>query len=211
MNLLRRPYIFLPLVIGILSLVLFVPAIQIMETSRAWKPTLAVAIPAVFLALLSIILGSLVINKKPKGGTYGFAMTGAITGGVSMIFWVVMVPMLLIFALPAREQDSDQPLVEQSCEQMTIWVRHIKTFYRDKGRLPVKLEELIEKGYARENLLYDPRQKSKDAPSYRLMVNEMPPESEWATVPVIEGRIPNPIDGTRLIVYLNETCGTIDN
>lgn len=208
MNLTRRPLIFSPLFLGLISLILFIPGIFMMERSRAWGPTLQVALPAMLLAVSSLVLGICILRKKPQGATYGLAMTGSLVGGFSLVFWVVMVPMLLIVALPARELDADEPLVEQSCEQMKIWVRHVKTFHREEGRMPVKLEELIEKGYARDYLLYDPRQKTQDAPSYRLMLRTMPPEADWAVSPVIEGRIPHPVDGTRLIVFLTEECGT---
>lgn len=209
MNLLRKPIPALPLLLGLFSLVLFVPGIAVMEKTRAWIPTLQVAVPAIILASVSFVLGAMVLSKKPKGGTYGLAMTGSLTGIFSILFWGVMVPMMMIFAIPAREADPEQPLVEQSAEQMKIWVRHLKTFQQDHGRLPVKIEELIEKGYAPEYLLYDPRQLRRDAPSYRIMLREMPPESDWGRVPILEGRIPNPRDGTRLIAYPDESTGTL--
>lgn len=209
MKSLSRSLPFLPLLLGGLSLALFVPGIAVMERSRAWLPTLQVAIPAVGLAILSMAIAAAVFRKKPSGSVYGLTMTGNLTGGFSLIFWVVMVPMMLIFAIPARDADPVEPVVEQSRDQMRIWVRHIKTFYRDEGRMPVKLEELVDKGYAQDYLLYDPRQSSKDAPSYRLMLREMPPESDWATLPVLEGRIPHPRDGTRLVAYLDESVGVI--
>jgi hypothetical protein len=207
MNVLRRPFPVLPLLFGLLSLALFVPGIAIMERSRAWLPTLQVAVPALILAVVSMVIAAAIFRKKPQGSVYGLAMTGSLTGGFSVVFWLVMVPMMLIFAIPARDADPVEPVVEQSREQMRIWVRHIKTFYRDEGRFPVKLEELVDKGYAQDYLLYDPRQALKDAPSYRLMLQEMPPESEWGRIPVLEGRIPHPRDGTRLLAYLDETVG----
>lgn len=207
MNILRRPFPFLPLLFGLLSLALFVPGIAIMERSRAWLPTLQVAVPALILAVASLVIASAIFRKKPQGSIYGLAMTGGISGGFSVVFWLVMVPMMLIFAIPARDADPMEPMVEQSREQMRIWVRHIKTFYRDEGRFPVKLEELVDKGYAPEYLLYDPRQARKDAPSYRLMLREMPAESDWGRLPVLEGRIPHPRDGTRLLAYLDESTG----
>ncbi len=209
MNLARKFFPTLPFILGLLSLALFVPGIAVMERTRAWMPTMQVALPAVFLGFVSLIMGVLLLKKKPSGKEYGLAVTGSITGGLAIIFWVVMVPMMMVFALPARDADPEQPLVEQSGEQMKIWVRHIKTFYRDKARLPVKLEELVVEGYAPESLLYDARQTRKDSPSYRLMVREMPPESAWATTPILEGRIPNPRDGTRLIAYPDERLGVI--
>lgn len=204
---LRRPFPVLPLLCGLLSLGLFVPGIAIMEHSRAWLPTLKVALPALALAVASLVMASAIFRRKPQGAVYGLAMTGGLTGGFSVVFWLVMVPMMLIFALPAREADPEEPLVVQSREQMRIWVRHLKTFYRDEGRFPVKLEELVEKGYAPAYLLYDPRQTRRDAPSYRLMLREMPPEADWGRVPVLEGRIPHPRDGTRLLAFLDESTG----
>ncbi|MGA0368437.1 MAG: hypothetical protein ACO3N7_03200, partial [Kiritimatiellia bacterium] len=175
----------------------------------SWGATLRGAGPAMGLGLSSILLAVMIFRKKPQGAVYGLAMTGSLTGGFSMVFWAVMVPMMMIFALPAREMDSREPELEKSREQMRVWVRHIKTFYRDQGRMPVKLEELVDKGYARPYLLYDPRQTRRDAPSYRLMLQQMPPEAEWGKYPVLEGRIPNPRDGTRLIGYLDESFGTV--
>lgn len=209
MILLRKPYYVLPLTLGLISLMLFVPGIGIMDRTRAWTPTLLVAVPALLLALTSLIMGVAILHRKPQGSVYGMAMTGSLCGGFSIVFWMVMVPMLLIFALPARDADSTEPLVDQSKEQMKILVRHVKTFARDEGRLPVKLEELVEKGYTQESLLYDPRQMRKDALSYRLIIRQIPPESEWSTLPVLEGRIPNRRDGSRLVVYWDESIWVV--
>ncbi|WFB35540.1 hypothetical protein P3T73_15415 [Kiritimatiellota bacterium B12222] len=209
MNYLRKPFPLLPLFFGFLSLAFFIPGIAVMEKTRAWGPTMMITFPALLLGVMSVALGMLILTKKPQGSVYGQAMTGSITGAFSVLFWLVMVPMMMIFALPARDADTSEPMVEQSQEQMRVWVRHIKTFHRDQGRMPVKLEELVEKGYAPVYLLYDPRQLSKDAPSYRLMLREMPPESEWGTSPVLEGRIPNPKDGTRWVAYLDESFSTV--
>ncbi len=205
----RKRIAALPLVFGLLSILLFALSVWIMNTSGSWQRILMLGIPAVTGSITSLILGISILRKKPEGGTYGLAMAGSITGGTSLVFWVVMIPMLLVFTLPARQLEPEDPQLAQSCAQMRIWVRHIKTFHREHGRLPVRLDELVDKGYARDHLLYDPRQRRRDAPSYRLMVREMPPETEWATTPLLEGRIPNPRDGTRLIVYADETCGTI--
>ena len=205
----RKSFPTLPLILGLVSLALFVPGIAVMERTRAWWPTMQIALPAVLLGVVSLVWGAMILKKKPSGKVYGLAMTGSITAVLAIVFWVVMVPMMMVFALPARDADPEQPLVHQSGEQMKIWVRHIKTFYRDEGRLPVKLEELVVKGYAQESLLYDSRQTSKNVASFRLMVNEMPPESEWATTPILEGRLPNPRDGTRLLAYPDESLGAI--
>ncbi|MDF3130914.1 hypothetical protein P0Y35_17010 [Kiritimatiellaeota bacterium B1221] len=209
MNPARKSLPSLPLILGLISLALFVPGIAVMENTRAWGATMQLAVPALFLGGISLVWGAVILKGKPSGKVYGLAVTGSITGGLAIIFWVVMVPMMMVFALPARDADPEQPLVHQSGEQMKIWVRHIKTFYRDEGRLPVKLEELVATGYASESLLYDSRQASKNVPSFRLMVKEMPPEGEWATTPILEGRIPNPRDGTRLIAYPDERLGVV--
>ncbi|MEX2607541.1 MAG: DUF4190 domain-containing protein [Kiritimatiellia bacterium] len=202
-----KPYT--ALILGLLSILLFALGVWIMNKGQDWTHILLLAVPALICSVMSMIRGISIIRGKPEGGTYGFAMAGSIAGGMSLVFWLVMIPMLLIFTLPAREMEPEDPLLEQSCAQMKIWVRHIKSFHREHGRLPVRLEELVDKGYARDHLLYDPRQRRRDAPSYRLMVREMPPETDWAATPLLEGRIPHPKDGTRLIVYANETCGRI--
>jgi hypothetical protein len=202
-----KPYT--ALILGLLSIILFAVCVWMMNVSWNQQIFLLLSGIALTCSILSLFFGISIIRKKPQGGTYGFAMAGSISGGASLVFWVVMIPMLLIFTLPARELEPEDPLLEQSCAQMKIWVRHIKSFHRDHGRLPVRLEELVDKGYAGAHLLYDPRQRQRDAPSYRLMVREMPPEEDWATTPLLEGRIPNPKDGTRLKVYADETCGLI--
>jgi hypothetical protein len=187
---------------------LFPIGIQVMGKTRAWAPALSVALPALLLAGIGIAIGMRIFSKKPTGKTYGMAMTGSLTAGFSIVFWLVMVPMMLLIAYPARQLDSADPAIEQSRKQMTILVRHLKTFQHEYGRLPVRLEELIEAGYIPSHLLYDPRQQREDAPSYRLMVQELPPESEWATTPILEGRIPDK-DGNRLSAFTNETTGLI--
>lgn len=198
----------LPLVLGVLALVLFIPGLKIMDATRAWMPTLYVAAPAMLLAAGSLAAAVWILRGKPSGRVYGLAMTGGITGGFALIFWVVMVPMLLIVALPAREADPVDPAVEQSRRQMKVLVRQVKSFQREHGRLPVKLAELVEKEMIPTHLLYDPRQARRDAPSYRLMVRDMPPKAEWAATPLLEGRIPDR-EGFRLLAYPDESLGTV--
>jgi len=203
-----RPFPPLPLILALVSASLFFVGIPVMDRTRAWGPTLLIAIPALLLGAVAIALSVGILRSRPSGARYGLAMTGGIAGGLVVVFWAVMVPMLLIVALPAREMDSPHPRIEQSCDQMKILARQVKTFHREQGRLPVKLEELVDKGLIASHLLYDPRQKRRDAPSYRLAVREMPPKDQWSTVPLLEGRIPDK-NGNRLIVYPNETCGTV--
>lgn len=196
----------LPLILGLVSLLLFAPGLWIMESTRSWGPTFSVAVPALFLGILSVGAGVNILKSKPSGGRYGWAMTGSLSGGFSVVFWACMVPILLIVALPARDLDPVDPELETARKQIRLWVRHVKTFHRETGRLPVKLEELVEKGYAPGTLLYDPRQKRRDAPSYRLMVNQLPPPADWSQVPLLEGRIPDQ-RGRRLLAYADESTG----
>lgn len=194
----------LPLMSGMMALLLFIPGLWILETNRNWTPTLLVAVPAFILGCVSIYLGNRILKSKPSGGRYGWAMVGSLAGGFSLVFWVVMVPVLIFIALPARDMDPVNEELEVSRKQIRMWVRHTKTFVREEGRFPVKLEELVEKGYAQPLQLYDPRQARRDAPSYRYMVDALPPEEEWSSVPLIEGRIPDAL-GRRLIAYPDET------
>jgi len=198
----------LSLILSLISLVLFPLGIFVMEQTHAWRPALMVAIPALAIAVAGLVVGCVVLQKKPSGKRYGYAMGGSLTGGFSIVFWIVMVPMLLLIAYPAKQNEHSDPLLEQSKKQMVILVRHLKTFEQEFGRLPVRMEELVDKGYIPVHLLYDPRQQRKDAPSYRLMVQKLPPEDQWASVPVLEGRIPD-ADGARLSAFANETTGTL--
>ena len=196
----------LPLILGLVALLLFGPGLWIMESTQRWGATLGVTVPALLLGGLSVLFGIRILRSKPSGGRYGWAMTGSLCGGFAMVFWICMVPILLLVALPARDLDPVDPEIEQSRKQIRLWVRHVKTFHRENGRLPVKLEELVEKGVAPNILLYDPRQKRRDAPSYRLMVNEMPAEENWSSVPILEGRIPDK-NGQRLLAFADESTG----
>ena len=198
----------LPLLLALGSLAVFPLGIAVMERTQAWIPALKVSVPAVVLAAVGLGLGVAVLNSKPSGKTYGLAMTGSLTGGLSILFWVTMVPMLLIIAYPARQADPVDPDIEQSRKQMLVLVRHLKTFDREYERLPVRLEELVDKGYMFPHTLYDPPQKKRDAPSYRIMVTEMPPEDQWGELPILEGRIPD-AEGYRLSAFANETTGVI--
>lgn len=193
-----------PLALGLISLLLFAPGLWIMDSTRTWTPTLLVAAPALLLGTLSLATGIRILRSRPSEGRYGWAMTGSLCGGFSLVFWVCMVPMLLIVALPARDLDPADPELEQSRKQIRLWVRHVKSFHRENGRLPLRLEELVDKGIAPQILLYDPRQRRRDAPSYRLTVDELPPTEVWSEVPILEGRIPDP-QGRRLLAYANET------
>ena len=205
MNRLPAP---LSLILALISLAVFPLGIFVMEQTHAWAPALSVAIPALVFATAGLVVGCLLLNTKPSGKRYGYAMGGSLTGGFSIVFWMVMVPMLLLIAYPAKQTEAEDPDLEQSKKQMVILVRHLKTFNKEFGRLPVKMEELVEKGYIPVHILYDPRQQRRDAPSYRMMVQTLPPESEWGTVPLLEGRIPD-ANGHRLYAYANETTGTI--
>ena len=196
----------IPLILGILALMLFIPGLWILETNRNWAPSLLVAVPALILGTLSVVAGAGILKTKPSGGRYGWAMVGSMAGGFSIVFWLVMVPMLIFVALPARELDPVDEELAASQKQIRMWVRHTKTFVQLEGRFPVKLEELVDKGYAPALLLYDPRQQKRDAPSYRYMVRELPPEASWSQVPILEGRIPDS-EGRRLLAYADETTG----
>jgi hypothetical protein len=195
-----------PLALGLFSLLLFAPGLWIMDNTRTWAPTLLVAVPALLLGTLSLVAGIRILRSRPSGGRYGWAMTGGLCGGFSLVFWICMVPMLLIVALPARDLDPADPELEQSRKQIRLWVRHVKSFHRETGRLPVRLEELVDKGVAPQILLYDPRQRRRDAPSYRLTVDELPPPEAWSDVPILEGRIPDR-QGRRLLAYADESTG----
>lgn len=186
------------------SLLMFAPGLWIMDQTRSWGPSLLLTVPALLLGLASVMTSRRIITSSPSGGRYGWAMTGGLCGGFSMVFWVCMVPILLLVALPARDLDPENSDLEQSRKQIRLWVRHVKTFHRDNGRLPVRLEELVAEGLAPEMLLYDPRQKRRDAPSYRLMVNELPPPEDWSSVPILEGRIPD-ARGRRLLAFPDES------
>ena len=194
----------IPLICGLSALLLFIPGLWILETNRNWTPSLLVAVPALALGALSVFTGRKIFQSKPTGGRYGWAMVGSMAGGFSIVFWIVMVPMLIFVALPARDQDPIDEDLATSQKQIRMWVRHTKTFVQDEGRFPVKLEELVEKGYAPTLLLYDPRQKRRDAPSYRYMVQHLPPEENWGVVPILEGRIPDD-QGRRLLAFADET------
>jgi hypothetical protein len=200
----------LPLILGLVALLLFAPALWIMEANRAWAPTLQVAIPALLLGAVSVWAGMAILKSKPSGGRYGWAMTGSLCGGFSLVFWICMVPMLLLVALPARDLDPEDPELEQARKQIRLWVRHVKSFHGEYGRLPVKLEELVDKGYAPDILLYDPRQKRRDAPSYRLTVDQFPPVENWSVVPLLEGRIPDR-QGRRLLAYPDGSTGLTES
>jgi hypothetical protein len=198
----------LPLVLALASLALFPLGIAVMEQTQAWIPALKVSLPAVAVAFAGLLLGVRILQTRPQGKTYGLAMIGSLTGGFSILFWMTMVPMLLIIAYPARQSDPTDPEIALSQKQMLVLVRHLKTFEQEFGRLPVRLEELVDKGYIQPHTLYDPRQRKRDAPSYRLMVRELPSSEDWEEIPILEGRIPDR-EGYRLSAFANETTGRI--
>ena len=61
------------IVLALLSMALFYPGVLVMDRTRAWSPTLAVALPAILLAAASIAVGVAVLRRKPVGGRYGAA------------------------------------------------------------------------------------------------------------------------------------------
>jgi hypothetical protein len=199
---------FVPLTLALLSLGLFPLGISVMEETQAWPPALGVALPAMGVGAIALALGCRMLKTRPSGKRYGFGVAAGYAGGFAIIFWSVMVPMLLLIAYPARQLDSVDPVLDQSRKQMVILVRHIKTFHKDHDRLPVKLEELVEKGYIQPHLMYDPRQQRRDAPSYRLMVRELPSPEDWGHIPILEGRIPD-AEGHRLCAFADETTGSL--
>jgi len=108
--------------------------------------------------------------------------------------------------LPARSLDPEDSLEAQSEKQMRIIIRQSKSFYHDRGRLPVQLEELAQEGYVAWSILHDPRDSVRDRLSYRLLLQEMPAEDRWAESLILEGRWPNE-QGERLIGFLDEHIG----
>ncbi len=169
---------------------------------------LAVALGGLLAGTFGLILGLRALKVLSGGKAYGQAMGASLIGGFAIVFWCVLVPFMIVFALPARQQDAGGAALSQNMENMRILIRQSKTFHRDFGRLPVKLEELVEKNYTPADLLYDSRDPLRDAPSYRLILRDLPPESEWDRVPMLEGRWPDD-RGRRLLGYASERIGTI--
>ncbi len=197
-----------PLLLAFASLAFFPLGIYVLETERAFGPLMMLATPALLLALLASVLGFRRWGQKPKGGAYGFAVSGSLVALFACVFWLVMVPMLSLFALPARELDVEDPILAESEQNMRILVRQIKSFHRESGRLPVKMEELVDTGYVAARILYDPRDPLKTVVSYRLMVQELPPEDQWDAIPFLEGRWPD-AEGFRLVAYASERMDRI--
>ena len=156
-----------------------------------------------------MILGLRALKPLSGGKAYGQAMGASLVGGFAVVFWCVLVPFMILFALPARQQDATSPEISQSMEHMRVLIRQSKTFQRDFGRMPVKVEELVEKNYVPARMLFDPRDPLRDAPSYRLMLRELPPEADWDRIPILEGRWPD-ARGRRLLGYASERIGTTE-
>lgn len=165
-------------------------------------------IPALLAAMAGLTLGLMTISKRPPGAPYGFAMGGSLLGGFSLVLWVVMVPLIFMILLPAMSLDPEDSLEARSEKQMRVIIRQTKTFYKDHGRFPVQLEELAQEGYVAWRILHDPRDTRRDRLSYRLLIQEMPPQEQWAETPILEGRWSNDA-GERLIGFLDEHIGRI--
>lgn len=192
----------LPLCGGILAFVWFGIHIFLGKLGSNLPLYIGLAIPPVLLSGFAFLRGwgHLRVSSDRKGLGIGTGLVGTL----GLTFWIFMVPLIAFFALPALEQDdTTTPLEQRSQDNMRILIRHIKTFHRREGRMPVKLEELVDRAYAPVHLLYDPRDPRKDAPGYRLRA-ELPSDTNaWTTVPALEGRWPNK-DGRRLIGTWNE-------
>ncbi len=195
-----------PLLLAGMALLLFAPGLFVLEKTRQIPPLLAIAALGVLFAIAALVSGLGRLRKKPSGKSYGFAVGGSIAGLFALLFWIVMVPLLILFALPARQADPEDPLIEESRRQMRVIVRQIKSFHREQGRLPVKIEELVEKKYLQNRLLYDPRDRVKAVPSYRILGQDLPPPEQAATTPLLEGRWPDAL-GKRLLAFSDETIG----
>lgn len=165
------------------------------------------SVPAIFSAMGALTLGVATLRKKPSGTRYGFAMGGSLLGGFSLVFWIVKIPLMFVILLPAMSETAADPNITVSQKQMRVIIRQTKSFYRDMGRMPVQIEELVQEGFVRNDMLYDPRDSLRDRPSYRLLLREMPPQDAWSSTPVLEGRWPD-ADGNRLMGYLDERIGT---
>ena len=197
----------LPLALAFASLLLAALFITIcLQGHYSFFILMATATPALFAATGALTLGVVTLRKRPPGAPYGFAMGGSLLGGFALIFWFAMLPLIFIIMLPAMDADPADPQLAVSEKRMRILIRQTKAFHLQTGRLPHRLEELVQVGLTPERNLYDPRTPLRDLPSYRLILDEMPPESEWADTPAIEGRIPDE-NGYRLLGYLDERIG----
>lgn len=195
---------------GIFSFVLFPVEILLvrMGIRNAWL--VLPLIPALCLATYAALIGIRALRLKPAGNdpVLGLGIAATLLGVFSLLFWVIQVPLLSNIALPAieraEEESPDPPGLAESKQQMRLLVRHTKSFYREYDRLPVKLEELVEKGMIRADLLYDPRGFRRDVPAYRLVLTNMPPMSVWSETPAVESRYSDE-HGVRLFCTLDET------
>jgi competence protein ComGC len=199
----------LPFLLSLVSIVFAIVFVVLTINGHYTLPLLVgFSVPAIFCATGALTLGLATLRRKPAGAPYGFAMGGSLLGGFSLVFWIVKIPLMFVILLPAMSEDAADPLVAQSSKQMRIIIRQTKSFYKDTGRMPVQLEELVQEGYIRNSKMYDPRDRLRDVPSYRLLIREMPPQEKWAETPVLEGRWPD-ADGNRLLGFLDEHIGTI--
>jgi len=197
----------LPLVLAVVSL--FLAAGFLVLTVRglySFPMLMGFGLPALLAATGALSLGLMTLQRRPPGAAYGFAMGGSLLGGFSLVLWTVMVPLIFVILLPAMSMDPEDSLEAQSEKQMRIIIRQTKSFHKDRGRFPVQLEELVQEGYVQLRILHDPRDTMRDRLSYRLLIQEMPPQNLWAETPVLEGRWPNDA-GERLIGFLDEHIG----
>ncbi|MCC5847310.1 MAG: hypothetical protein JJU29_04375 [Verrucomicrobia bacterium] len=197
----------LPLALAVSSLLLAAAFITICLQGRySFFILMATATPALFAATGALTLGVYTVRKRPPGAPYGFAMGGTLLGGFALVFWFAMLPLIFMVMLPAMDAEPADANLATSEKRMRILIRQTKAFHMQTGRLPLRLEELVQAGFTPAANLYDPRTTLRDQPSYRLILDEMPPESEWANTPALEGRIPDE-NGYRLLGYLNERIG----
>lgn len=199
----------LPLALALIALAAAALFIAICLQGRySFAALMAIGIPALFCATASLALGVFVLKKRPPGARYGFAMGGSLLGGFALVFWFVMLPLMFLILLPAMDADPPDPDIAISQKRMRILIRQVKAFHNQHERLPHRLEELVEANFTQHRNLFDPRDTLRDQPSYRIILREMPPESEWPNTPVLEGRWPD-AEGNRLLGYLDEHIGSI--
>lgn len=169
----------------------------------------AAGVPPVLMSLGAAVWGWKQLVRTRQADGNGLAIANAFFGSLGLLFWLVLVPLMAHFAVPAVQEDPEDPNVELSQQNMRVLIRHLKTFHQDRGRMAVKIDELVEKKYAPLHILYDPRDRLKDMPSYRI-VSSLPSETNlWASTVALEGRWPD-AKGRRLLGYWNETFGTTE-
>ncbi len=198
-----------PLWLSLSAILLFAPAVATLEHTRTAPPLFAFMSAGLALGLAGTWSGFSRLRTRPAGKAYGFAVGGGIAGLFALLFWGIMVPLLLLFALPARQLEPNDPDVAEAQRQMRVIVRQVKSFHRELGRMPVKVEELVEKDYLQARVLYDPRDRMRDTPSFRLLLREMPPEDQWHHTPLLESRFPDRY-GRRLLAFPDESFQEID-